>query len=75
MIAVAEDKLVEPSVVIVCSQRPERHPEQEAQQCCRQSEHERITQRPEQLLRHRPVGEKGNAEISNQKAAEPSQIL
>ena len=69
------EQLVEPGVVIVCSQRAQQHSEQEAQHCRRQCEHEGIAQRAEQLLRHRPVGEEGDAEISDQKAAEPGQIL
>ena len=69
------EQLVEPGVVIVGGQRAQQHPEQEAQHRRRQGEHERIAQRAEQLLRHRPVGEEGDAEISDQKAAEPSQVL
>ena len=69
------EQLVEPGVVIVGGQRAQQHAEQEAQHRRRQGEHEGIAQRPEQLLRHRPVGEEGDAEVSDQEAAEPSQVL
>ena len=61
--------------MIVRSQRAEHDAEQEAEHRRGQGEHESVAQRPEQLLRYRSVGEEGNAEISDQKAAEPGQIL
>ena len=71
MIAAAEKSLVEPGAVIEAASAPSMMPRREAEHGGGQREHERIAERAEQLVRHRPVGEEGDAEVADQER--PSQ--
>src|SRR5215469_11327447 len=68
-------QFVEPGTTIEGSERPEQRPEAKAKQRRGDSQHQRIAERAEQLVRDRPIGEERNAEIADQQASEPRQIL